>query len=334
MKYLILLIILTFIPLIKSYCVSCINPGEKCRIVGIEGECSNGFVCATNVKNGNNLNYTCQPRIKINQNCFDDNTCEFGLICDGDICKDTKFSNIGQECSMDSDCSSKKAKCSGGVCKNMEGTCDYDGDCPKNQQCSDHLCYDFKTQGQICTVGGISCIDDLECYSSNKTNGEIGVCEKINKKALGQNCSDSYQCNGSDNLYCSNNICEKYIITNQSCSSGSECDEFHSCGCDGKCYLTSLPIIPNYDTFTECFQTKCGGIFPENEFSSKSCLAKNCAKEICNYFSSSSKSPFEFKCNQIQSQVDYLCGLAKSDSIKLKFSILSIAISFIIALIL
>ncbi|KAM9988544.1 hypothetical protein ACTFIZ_012251 [Dictyostelium cf. discoideum] len=326
MKYLLLLLfIFKIFSLTQGYCESCISEGEKCRLKNIEGQCLNGRVCLTSVKNGDDSNYTCQPRIKINQPCNDDFTCEFGLICHDGACKNVQFSNIGEECSQDSDCSSNKAKCSNGVCKNLDGICDNNSDCP-NQECSDHLCYPYIPLGQTCTIKGISCIDNLECYSPNKTS-QYGICQEIKKRSLGQPCDSSEQCNSLENLYCQNNICEKYIISNQTCDSdGMGCDEYHSCGCDGKCYLNGLPIIPNYQKFVDCYQNKCGGLFPNNEWSAKSCLIKKCAQEACDYFSFSSKSPFEFKCNQVQYQANYLCGLAKSNSNKLEISIISIFI--------
>ncbi|KAN0037024.1 hypothetical protein ACTFIV_002352 [Dictyostelium citrinum] len=307
-------------------CVSCISEGEKCRLKGVEGQCLNGRVCIANAKNADNSNYTCQPRIKVNQPCFYDFTCEFGLICADETCQNVQFSNIGEECSLDSDCSSKRAKCSGGVCKNLDGVCNNDGDCPMNQECSDSTCFPLLSLGQTCTMDGINCMNNLQCYSQNKTS-KYGVCEEIKKRSLGQPCDNNDKCNNFENLYCSNNICEKYIISNQTCNSdGQGCDSYHQCGCDGKCYLFGLPTIPNYEKFVDCYQTKCGGMFPNNEWSANSCIIKKCAKEICDYFSSSSKSPFEFKCNEIQYHTDYLCGLVKSNSNKLEISILSIFI--------
>ncbi|KAK5578434.1 hypothetical protein RB653_008105 [Dictyostelium firmibasis] len=273
-------------------CPNCLKENQSCKD-GKFGTCESGTFCAY----GSEL---CTSYIKEGEKCEEGhNYCIPGKRCLEDVngiyrCIDHSFSNVGEECTLDSDCSTKELNCIKGVCKlNTNQNCLYnDGNCKYNEYCEcsstvyDCICIPIKTEGDSCSTTD-ECLGGLFCFSSICTKLEILT------HGIGSPCTFSGECNSNDGLYCSNGICQEFVEPKSTpctpnTTSTNQCSKYQSCSCsDETCYQT-IPYPPQQNQLTyngdlnQCaYDNGCALGNYLNYYSSESCVSKNCRKLIC-----------------------------------------------------
>ncbi|KAM9974150.1 hypothetical protein ACTFIW_003062 [Dictyostelium discoideum] len=295
---LVLLLLLSLSGVFTAYtpqCSSCYSEGQRCMILDTNsgtykngGECNDGLVCAAKNKGEDEKNWICMKPIELNGVCAGESSCVIGLTCDPVEfkCLNSRFAQIGEKCSKDTDCSGTLASCTNNICKSeSSGKCDDASDCEYGSTCSNSLCVPLRKQGESCdSMKGETCIYGLSCLSNS-------TCGPLFSKPLGASCLMDDDCNQPENLYCSqkSHLCEEYVQPKQpttNCSlTENSCDQFHECSCDGKCYQSSpfpTQVTSGMQPLVNCvLKNKCTWV--TNFFSSDSCITKNCASELCKY---------------------------------------------------
>ncbi|KAN0015839.1 hypothetical protein ACTFIU_005786 [Dictyostelium citrinum] len=304
MKVLILLVLLLSLNSVFAgytpQCSACFSEGQRCMVFDENtgsykngGECNDGLVCAAKNRGDDEKNWTCMKPIELNGVCAGESSCVIGLTCDPVEykCLNSRFAQIGEKCSSETDCSGALASCTNNVCTaEPSGKCDDASDCEYGSTCSNSLCVPLRKQGESCDfMKGESCIYGLSCVTNS--TGSAGICGPLFSKPLGGSCFVDDDCNQSENLYCSqkSHLCEEYVEPKQpttNCSlTQDSCGPFHQCSCDGKCYQSSpLPtqVSSGIQPLVNCvLKNKCTWV--TNFFSSDSCITKNCASELCKY---------------------------------------------------
>ncbi|KAN0029499.1 hypothetical protein ACTA71_007628 [Dictyostelium dimigraforme] len=285
-------------------CQSCLNKGDLCtglitdtfdnrNITSYQfiGNCKSGLVCGpvnTTYVIPNKVNWICREYGKKDRSCYNGLECEFGLVCNRkQICIQGNFTQLGDGCVRDSDCSGYFPKCINEVCQKYKNQCFTNNDCAYNQLCDTKLnqCVDYLFKGDKCNSESNYCFTGLNCLSN-------GVCGK-KLLELGQQCSISNsQCDSSKGYYCSpRSVCELFLAPNLgslgNCSDGNQsnqCGEYYGCSCDGQCYPNKPSPIQNsqYQTLVDCaYENKCQMI--DNINSNQSCVFQKCQRELCDY---------------------------------------------------
>ncbi|KAK5578435.1 hypothetical protein RB653_008106 [Dictyostelium firmibasis] len=319
-------------------CANCLKENQSCLSYLNFVLCESGTFCADE----SNL---CTSYIKEGEKCDKDlNYCIPGKRCLEDVngiyrCIDYSFSNVGDQCTLDSDCSTNELSCIKGVCKLKESNdCrNNDGNCKYNEYCkcssTDASCYctPIKTEGESCSYTD-ECLGGLFCISS--------ICTKLATPMLGigSPCTSSEQCNFNDDLDCLNGICQEYVYTKSiSCTpnttSNNPCYGYLSCSCsDGICYQTS-PYPPqknqlkfNYNLKQCAYDNGCALGNYLNYISSESCVSKNCRKLICETKSQRYMKQKGDDCGKDAFILDLYCN----SSIKITQSIASLLIILLI----
>ncbi|KAK5578433.1 hypothetical protein RB653_008104 [Dictyostelium firmibasis] len=273
-------------------CANCLKENQSCNIeFGSLDTCESGTSCRNSSNGGG---YKCISYLEEGEKCGPETgQCIPGRACLKDVndiyrCIDYSFSNVGEECTLDSDCSTYQLNCIKGVCKlKATGTCNYDnGNCQYNEYCScpDSIsscnCKPIKKEGESCSTKK-ECLGNLDCISS--------ICTKIKLLTIGGTCQESSECDYNKGLYCSGGICEEFVEPKPtSCTpnttSTNQCSEFQSCSCsDRTCYQTSPPLsLFTHEDLLQCaYDNGCSIAYDYNMLSSKSCVSKNCGKLIC-----------------------------------------------------
>ncbi|KAK5579696.1 hypothetical protein RB653_009382 [Dictyostelium firmibasis] len=321
-------------------CPNCLKENESCNIdKNSLDTCESGTSCR-NISNGGG--YICISYLEEGEKCGPETgQCIPGKRCLEDVngiyrCLDYSFSNVGEECTLDSDCSTYELNCIKGVCKlNATKTCLYDdGNCQYDEYCScpstDCYCKPIKTEGESCNTDQ-ECLGNLDCI--------LSICTKLKLLTIGSICRKSSECDYNNGLYCPNGTCQEFVepkstSCNPNSTSTNQCPEFQSCSCsDGTCYQTSV-YPPQTYLFTKkdlvqcAYDNGCSVAYDFNVFSSKSCVKKNCRKLMCEF---RSQTPFKGKqkgddCGREAYFIDLLCN----SSFKITQSIASLLIiSFI-----
>ncbi|KAM9994660.1 hypothetical protein ACTFIZ_007790 [Dictyostelium cf. discoideum] len=297
-------IFITIYKINADICQNCLNKGDLCTGLFSEnldngtvvdsykfiGNCQSGLVCGpvntTNVI-PNKVNWICREYGKKDRSCFNGLECEFGLVCNRkQICIQGNFTQLGDGCVRDSDCSGYFPKCINEICQKYKNQCFTNNDCAYNQICDSKLnqCIDYLFEGDKCNQDSDYCFTGLKCLS-NKVCGKEYL-------GLGSQCSiTNSQCDTTKGYYCSPNslVCEKFVGAPNvmNCSDGSEtnqCGDYYGCSCDGKCYQNKPSPIQTtpYQTLVDCaYDNKCQIITNIN--SNQSCVFQKCQRELCEY---------------------------------------------------
>ncbi|KAK5578436.1 hypothetical protein RB653_008107 [Dictyostelium firmibasis] len=317
-------------------CANCLKENQSCSKDLNFGSCESGTFCP-------HKSQVCTSYIKEGEKCDKDfNYCIPGKRCLEDVdgiyrCIDHSFSNFGEECTLDSDCSTYQLSCIKGVCKLITNqTCNSDdGNCQYNEYCkcpsTGCYCTPIKTEGESCSSTD-KCLPGLFCISS--------ICTKFATPMLGigSPCTFSVECNFNDGLYCSNRICQEFVEPKStSCTpnttSTNQCSEYQSCSCsDGTCYQTSpyppeeIQLVINNNLKQCAYDNGCALGNYLNYISSESCVSKNCRKLICEKESQDYVKQKGDDCGRDAFELDLYCN----SSIKITQSIASILIILLI----
>ncbi|KAM9956908.1 hypothetical protein ACTFIR_003643 [Dictyostelium discoideum] len=330
-KLFLLLSFICLLNLIKGDCKTCIDQGEKCYKESFDqyywtysykkiGECKNGLVCGPKDKNSNLIDYICKPVSNFGQTCSKDFECNIGLVCLNNVCSNSRFSAIGEPCSNTYDCEGTNSYCSiEGVCSGpvickSDIDCKYGYYCTSSSSSSSKYCTIQPTLGQPCYFNGFTdyCLNSTcqNSYSSSSSSYYYGSCQYPILKTFGKPCSNSYECDYTNNLYCSSysNICEYYTKMikepiNGNCSNvtgigssqvlikGNTCDDAFDCSCiDGECHqsdLLPMQISNIVNPLVNCLHSHACKLIVNNSYSLNSCASRNCANEMCKYLKAS-----------------------------------------------
>ncbi|KAN0029560.1 hypothetical protein ACTA71_007689 [Dictyostelium dimigraforme] len=321
MKLLRLLISQIFIiSLVNGYCIKCFENGEKCYYKPTYdtfrvGGCGSGYICGPLNNQTTEENYICRPLAKLNEACFqndifESNMCDVGLVCQKGKCINARFAMIGEVCQQQSDCSSDYATCTNNVCTNPTNECIFPNDCGYDQFCQNGVCASRIQKGNNCTKRYYEmCSRPLICQLNYLNDFESGTCQPIIVNGIGGTCQGSINCNSDDGLYCQNDICQEYVepVQKGNCTiRDSFCDDLHDCDCEGKCYPDSTPHIikTSYRPIDECmFENQC--VYTDNTLSSSSCVSRKCGPEQCEYLKASLQD--STLCSGFSYYVDQYC---------------------------
>ncbi|KAK5583504.1 hypothetical protein RB653_005100 [Dictyostelium firmibasis] len=347
--YIFVVLLLTIYKSNADICQNCLNKGDLCTAKFSEtsdngtiiesyqfiGNCQSGLVCGplnTSYVIPNKVDWICREYGKKDRSCYNGLTCEFGLVCNRkQICIQGNFTQLGDGCVRDSDCSGYFPKCINEVCQKYKNQCFTNNDCSYNQLCNSQInqCVDYLFEGDDCNTKNDFCFTGLKCLSS-------GVCGK-EYLGLGNPCSiENSQCDVSKGYYCSPKslICETFIAPNtKNCSVGiNQCGDYYTCSCDGQCYPNKPSPIQTspYQALVDCaYDNKCQMI--NNINSNQSCVFQKCQRELCDY------KKLYYQSSKISCDSEFLiskyCSNINNSSVKISiFSISTILLILLISL--
>ncbi|EAL63701.2 paramecium surface antigen repeat-containing protein [Dictyostelium discoideum AX4] len=290
-----LFFLVLFYSVVDSSCPNCLKENDICGTN--KGKCSYDTTCLYNSSLTSNQTGKCNKYLRQGDECkVGEKLCIAGTLCLLDKenvyrCLDYGFATLGEDCKLDSDCSTNKLACINDVCtlkpsENCDGWNKINANCKYNEFClcstnSNCSCENIKLEGESCTSPD-DCLGRLDCNNS--------VCTKKQPLGLGADCSATYNfCDYNKGLYCSKDICIEYVEPSlRSCNPNAtfnECLDFERCSCsDNECYqsispLKTMKLIYSDELEICAYDNKCSLV--DNKLSSQSCLSKNCRKIMC-----------------------------------------------------
>ncbi|KAM9956067.1 hypothetical protein ACTFIW_005921 [Dictyostelium discoideum] len=277
---------------VDSSCPICLKENDICGTG--KGDCSYDTTCFNNTSLPSNQIRKCTKYLREGDECGVGNLqdlCIEGTACLLDKnnvyrCLSHKFATFGEDCELDTDCSTNKLACVNKKCtlKPFENCGRNDENCNYDEYCQVDSCIKLKFEGESCTYS-YECFGQMSCKNN--------VCFVSKLVGLGADCSDKrIMCDYNKGLYCSDDICIEYVEpSRKSCNPNAtvnQCTDFQTCSCsDEKCYINSLTPPENdkalySDDLQKCaFDNKCSPGF-NFILISKSCVSKHCKKQICN----------------------------------------------------
>lgn len=142
--------------------------GLLCQLGTCDDACTQDPDC------GDTTMFTCETATGLcRARCFDDNTCDFGFICESLVC-------LPAQCTVDSDCTGANEECQGeenghGRCVEVFA-CMGDGDCPDNFVCENMTCVELPACLTDRDCDAMSYCEDRHCQPAEAcTNGSCAA---------------------------------------------------------------------------------------------------------------------------------------------------------------